>query len=171
MSFGQCPGQWMNMDLHPDPRDWQGEDSQGYREEHRRYHYKELGIRKASDFSIATLGATRKWSKAFHILGKNDPHLEIWFCLEYQSSLRVDVSFIHAETPLVLFSGDCWRTPPEQGFKPRKQMTQHPGKGGCSLERGGEDPRVRGAEASMPQGWESPSLDWRSQRLWETSLT
>lgn len=102
------------------------------------------------------------------------PHPEIWFHLEYQSGMRVDVSFgehyvLMQRTPFVLFSQGCWRTPPEQGFKPRKQRTRDPGKSGCSIERGGKDPRVRGAEAPIHQGWESTSPDWSSQRLCETS--
>lgn len=29
-------------------------------------------------------GGSREWSKSFHILRKNDAHLEVWFQLEYQ---------------------------------------------------------------------------------------
>ena len=72
-----------------------------------------------------------EWSKPFYILRKNDPHLEVWFQLEYQSGMRTDERlFGTCKDSLCLFLGGCWRrTPPEQGFKPRKQRTWEPGKG------------------------------------------
>ena len=44
-----------------------------------------------------------------------------------------------------LFLGGCWRRIPSvQGFKPKKQRTWDPGKGGCSIERGDKGPYGEG---------------------------